>query len=261
MRFLLTRILLCAAVVWTTREGFVRAADSTPAVKAPRQVYLLMGQSNMAGRGKLDAGKQTPDPRVVVFNKENQWAVATDPLHWDKPKIAGVGPGLSFGIAMANAQPGVSIGLVPCAFGGSPLSRWQKGGDLYSEALDRAKAAASGSQLAGILWHQGESDAKQEESATYLQRFTEMIRDFRSDLGLPNLPVVVGELGEFHVRNVGEPSAAVNQALRDAAIELPNCACVSSAELLDGGDQLHFDAASQREFGKRYAEAMLKLKR
>ena len=93
---------------------------------APMRLYLLIGQSNMAGRGRVVAEDKTPHPRVFVLDKADEWAPAVDPLHFDKP-FAGVGPGLAFGKAMAEADPEARIGLVPCAAGGSPISVWRAG--------------------------------------------------------------------------------------------------------------------------------------
>jgi hypothetical protein len=58
-----------------------------PAVPLPAKkdfhLFILAGQSNMAGRGKVDDEAKTPKPHVFKLNKEGQWAPATDPLHWD----------------------------------------------------------------------------------------------------------------------------------------------------------------------------------
>ncbi|WP_298863292.1 sialate O-acetylesterase, partial [uncultured Gimesia sp.] len=80
-------------------------------------IYLLMGQSNMAGRGKVVPATNVPHPRVLKLDKKGDWVPATDPLHFDKPTIAGVGPGSAFGPAMADANSEVTIGLIPAAFG------------------------------------------------------------------------------------------------------------------------------------------------
>jgi hypothetical protein len=71
----------------------------------------------MAGRGKVEKEDLTPHPRVFMLGKDQSWAPAVEPLHWDKA-AAGVGPGLAFGKAMADADPKIRIGLVPCAAGG-----------------------------------------------------------------------------------------------------------------------------------------------
>ena len=63
-----------------------------------------------------------------MFNKNKTWVPAADPLHFDKPSIVGVGLGKSFGIKIADQEPGVTIGLIPCAVGGSPIQSWEPGG-------------------------------------------------------------------------------------------------------------------------------------
>src|SRR5690606_3589242 len=69
-------------------------------------IYLLMGQSNMAGRGQItDEFQQIQHDSVQMLDSNYKWIEAKHPVHFDKPKVAGVGPGLSFGIAMAEADP------------------------------------------------------------------------------------------------------------------------------------------------------------
>jgi hypothetical protein len=218
-------------------------------------LFLLAGQSNMAGRGKVEAQDKKVDPHVWMFTKTNAWAPAIDPLHFDK-KIAGVGPGRTFGIAVAEADPRVNVGLVPCAVGGTSIDQWKKGGKLYTEAIDRAKAAMAQGTFKAILWHQGESDANPNKAKLYAAKLTKLIADFRSDLGLPELPFIVGELGPFHEKT-SPGTDAFNAQLESFAKTEANCACVSSEGLTSIGDNTHFDAASQREFGRRYAAAYL----
>ncbi len=105
----------------------VRLPKTTPSSQAKLHLYLLIGQSNMAGRGKVSPMDKMPHPRVFTLNKKDMWVPATDPIHFDK-SIAGVGPGLTFGKTLAEADPSVTIGLIPCAAGGYPISVWQKSG-------------------------------------------------------------------------------------------------------------------------------------
>jgi hypothetical protein len=226
-------------------------------------LYLLIGQSNMAGRGAVEEADKVPHPRVFTFTKENAWAPALDPLHFDKP-IAGVGLGSTFGRVMAEADPGVRIGLIPYAVGGTPLARWQKGMDLYEQALARAKAAQADGELKGILWHQGEGDSKREADATsYGERLAKMVTALRADLGAGDVPFVAGRLGEFLKAKDGEPAffGVVNAQIDSIATRVPKAAAVSSEGLKHKGDGVHFDSASLREFGKRYAAAMQKLQK
>lgn len=256
MRFFLLLSILSISVLAAERPPAKVLMNSELPQQKNFHIYLLMGQSNMAGRGKVDAASAPNNPRILAFNRDDRWIIASDPLHWDKPQVAGVGPGLAFAQAMAEGQPDISIGLIPCAVGGTPLSRWQKGGDLYEAAVKRARTAAAAGTLAGVLWHQGESDANEKSAPTYQERLGQMLSDLRADLGIKDLPIVIGELGEFHVARNGAPSQTINDALRAIAAAVPQVACVDAKGLKDGGDNLHFDAASQREFGQRYAKAM-----
>lgn len=225
-----------------------------------RSIFLLMGQSNMAGRGRLSEVSVLAHPHVLML-REDSWGPATEPLHTDKPEIAGVGLGMSFALELMRSPAVTRIGLVPCAVGGTPLNRWMPGGDLYVKAVSLATTALKGGVLKGILWHQGEGDSgNPDDAASYGERFQRMICSLRSELSADSVPVVAGELGSF-LRNRDEPRffERVNRELKSLEEVLPAYACVDAKGLVDNGDNLHFDAASLREFGLRYAKAYCKL--
>ncbi|HNR71458.1 MAG TPA: sialate O-acetylesterase [Verrucomicrobiota bacterium] len=261
--------LVFAAILANALSLLVSPAGAAPIqpaslpAKEKLELYLLLGQSNMAGRGQLADEDQTPHPRVLVFTRQNQWEPAVEPITHDKPALLGVGPGLAFGKAMARKKPGATIGLVPCALGGTPLRRWQRGGDLYSNAVHRARRAMRDGTLAGILWHQGESDAGAATNASsYGARLGQMVQDLRAELGAPGLPFVAGQIGEFLYDRGPDRSPyarEVNAAIARLPRAVPGTGCARSKGLKDKGDQLHFDAASQRELGRRYAAVLLRL--
>jgi hypothetical protein len=227
-----------------------------PVPREQFQLYLLMGQSNMAGRGKMTAEDRRPVEGIYKLNADDKWEPAAHPLHFDKPQIAGVGLGLDFSRELRRRRPDVVIGLIPCAFGGTRLDEWQPGGKLYNQALARAKEGARCGVVKGILWHQGEGDSTADLAATYAQRLQAMIGQLRTDLRAPNLPVVVGELGHFRQK---VPSDAINAQLRVFTKLTPRTACATAENLTDSGDQTHFDADSLKEFGRRYAAQMIAL--
>lgn len=234
-----------------------RAADSNfkpPADKKKFMIFLLVGQSNMAGRGKVEPQDQQPHPRVWKLDKEGKWVPAVDPLHWDKPTVAGVGLGTTFGKTVAEAYPDAMIGLVPAAFGGTSIDQWspEKKDGLYADAIHRAKTALKDGTLAGILWHQGEADEKKADA--YTEKAKKLFAAFRKDLDAPEVPVVVGAVGEFHAG-----SEDINKILASLPNVIPHCGFVSSKGLTDKGDKTHFNSESYREFGKRYAAAWKKL--
>jgi len=245
---------LCAGLAAAAAAAVVLAQN---APRKDMQLFLLIGQSNMAGRGPIGAQDKEPIPGVFALNKEMAWAPAIDPLHFDKPDIAGVGIGRSFAKTLLAADPGASIGLIPAAFGGTSLDEWKPDGKLYSDAVDRAREAMKAGKLRGILWHQGENDSAKEDLArSYRERFAAMIARLRSDLGAGEVPVVVGELGEFHA---GAFDAVVNEQLAIVPLKVPRSAFVSSGGLTDKGDRTHFDTRSLHEFGRRYALAFMSL--
>jgi len=250
-------------VLWAVSKSVGTAADEQAKLppKEKFHVYLLMGQSNMAGRGRMTEADRQPVARVWKLDKENRWVPASHPLHFDKPQIAGVGLGIDFAKRMCRADRTVHIGLVPCAFGGTPLSRWSKGGDLYETAVARAKIASADGTLRGVLWHQGESDSGKPETAdTYGDRLAKMIADLRADLESPRLPFVAGRLGEFYVGSGRSAHAkTVDAALRDLPNRVENTGCASAKGLDHKGDVVHFSADAIREFGKRYAAEMTRL--
>lgn len=226
-------------------------------------LYLLMGQSNMAGRSIVEAQDTVTDPNVFMLNKSGEWVPAKSPIHFDKP-AAGTGLGLTFGKIMA-AESRHKIGLVPCAVGGTNISRWMPGAydnstntHPYDDAIKRIKIAMQQGKVKGILWHQGEGDGSLKRSIYYEQRFDSLMMNLQKDLGIDvqTTPVVVGELGRFFVMKRAD-AGRLNEILHTIAAKHRNMAIVSSEGLTHIGDSTHFDAASQRELGKRYAEKMI----
>lgn len=219
-------------------------------------VYLLIGQSNMAGRGVVDSISKTIDAQIMMLNKNNEWVPATDPVHFDKP-VAGVGPAIGFAKEMIKDKPRVKIGLVPCAWGGSPIRVWAPdsmylNAHPYNDAIARTKIAMQSGVLKGVLWHQGESDNSPQRVEVYMDRLKTLIQRLRTEFNNDKLPFVAGEIGYFK-------STRINRVLNELPAIVPNTATVSAEGLTDGGDQTHFDTPSARELGKRYAIAMKKL--
>jgi len=250
----------------TRRSVLAASLAATAQVRTREQLdlFLLAGQSNMAGRGDVEPKDRQPVDRLFALSAADKWIPAVDPVHFDKPKIAGVGLARSFGRTLLAARPAAQIGLIPAAFGGSLLDEWMPGGKHYAEALRRAAVARASGRLRGLLWHQGESEANDETRArTYLDRFTGVIEAFRRDLESPAMPVVVGQLGRFLRKSGGDfptPFAeAVNRQLAQVPVVIPNSTFVPSGGLAHRGDELHFNAPSLRELGRRYGHAFLML--
>ena len=233
-------------------------------MKARFHLFLLAGQSNMAGRGDVEPEDRQAVPRVLMLARDGTWQPAVDPMHYDKPS-AGVGPGRTFGLILARHDTNITIGLIPAACGGSPISTWEPGAFFdqtashpYDDAVQRAKLAMKQGTLKAILWHQGESDCHETLAPAYKTNLLQLIARFRQDLGDPNLPFLVGQLGQFAGAPWTDYTRMVNDAHIAVAKEVSGVAFVPADGLTAKTDRLHFDARSQREFGARYAEAYLK---
>jgi len=219
-------------------------------------VYLLMGQSNMLGRDVTGIADQVPNPRIGALDGGGHWLVAVEPI---APGGTGFGPGTFFAAAMLEGDPEGKIGLVGTAVGGSPLNHWIKGAPHYETALKQARIAMKTATIEGVLWHQGESDSNDAALAeSYESRLVQMFQDLRADLGIPDLPIVVGQLGTFVKGSHIEP---VRAALRNLPNDLPLVGYADSAGLGHKGDSLHFNAEAQHQMGLRYAAAMLELQK
>jgi hypothetical protein len=256
-------VVLLAAGPAGTAPGAEKGGITLPP-KPLLHVYLLMGQSNMSGRGYPFKEDRKVNERLISLDRENHWVPAVEPLHWDKqPGVVGVGPGRAFAEAMLLEAPeGVTIAVVPCAETGSPLSRWEKGGDLYGRALLRARRAIKDGTIKGILWHHGETDAATYTLATtYGDRLKRMVIDFRKELGQGDVPFVCGEITPLLPFNRFPAHDKVNASLKELPKKLSMCDCVPVDGLTLLPDGIHFDTRSARILGKRYATELLDLQR
>ncbi|WP_145076931.1 sialate O-acetylesterase [Aureliella helgolandensis] len=233
-----------------------------PSDKEQFHLFLLAGQSNMAGRGPIAPEDLVTHPRVLSLNAGGEWQPAVAPLHFDKPGMVGVGLGRAFALQYAKDHPEVIVGLVPCAAGGSAISSWTPGGyhpqtksHPYDDALSRTKLAMQDGVLQGILWHQGESDSGPGPSATYKSNLLELIGRFRQELAAPDVPVIIGQLGRFPGKEWNEGRYLVDASHKEIPRLANHTQFVSSAGLVDKGDQTHFASPSARVFGQRYYQA------
>jgi hypothetical protein len=255
-------------LVWLNCFGFLPAAAAEAFQLPPKSrfhLFLLIGQSNMAGRGAVEEEDRTPHPRVLMLNQAGEWVPAVDPMHFDKP-AAGVGLGKTFGRLVAEASPGVTVGLIPCAVGGSPIDAWKPGAfdaptrsHPWDDAIRRAKLALAAGELKGVLWHQGESDSNDKLAAGYAAKLDDLVARLRKELNAPNVPFIAGQMGVFADNPWSDAKKVVDRAHRELPSRVPRTAFVSAEGLRHKGDRVHFDSASLREFGRRYARAYFQL--
>nr|CAB3497403.1 unnamed protein product [Digitaria exilis] len=244
---------------------------SSPAVLADvppsnKLVFILAGQSNMAGRGGVVANRWdglvpsdcAPSPALLRLSPDLRWEQAHEPLHQgiDAPNHAvGVGPGMSFANALLRSgRAGAPVvGLVPCAVGGTRMAEWVKGTDLYAEMLRRARVAVeTGGRIGALLWYQGESDTVRWSDATeYGRRMTMLLRDLRADLGMPHLLVIQVGLAS----GLGQYTQVVREAQK--GIKLRNVRFVDAMGLPLQDGHLHLSTQAQVQLGHMLAQSYL----
>lgn len=250
--------------------GCVSAQTPSP----PAQVFLLMGQSNMSGRGdlaELPPDWHIPDPRIRVLSNDGVLRPALEPLDSADNQIdavsfdrsAGVGPALAFAKAVIEERPESSILLVPCAKGGTLIAAWapaESRDTLYGSCLARAREAAELGTIAGVLWYQGESDTDRYDlTSAWPGAFADLIAAVRADLGKPDLPVLMVSIGDWPVNG---PYAARFPAWRELqaaqdAFSAPGVTVIAAAGLDRNDDELHLSTDGAIELGRKLAHAWL----
>ena len=203
--------------------------------KSPLKIFLLAGQSNMEGQGFISGAQKgtletlVKDPASAdrfrhLVDKEGKWAVRDDVWcsYGNKGGLTvggfagsgAIGPELGFGWNVGDYLDNQVL-LIKVAVGGTSLaSDWRppgsggKTGGWYQEMIKSVKEQlqnlktdyvnydGKGYEIAGFGWHQGWQDGCAQAMADeYEFNMVNFIKDVRKDLGVPNLPFVIGGSG------------------------------------------------------------------
>ena len=219
--------------------------------------FLMVGQSNMAGRGDFGEVPIIENNRCYML-RMGRWQRMSEPINPDRDVLnirfhSGVCLAASFADEVSKHFD-KSVGLIPCADGGTSISQWQPGEILFDHAVMMARLAMRTSELGGIIWHQGESDCRGSfESEKYRKHFLRTMTELRRELNAEHLPLIVGEISEDISAdwNAKDYPARFNLLLHELASALPGCEVVSSKGLVLKEDGIHFNSPSLRELGKR----------
>ncbi|MDP6526280.1 MAG: sialate O-acetylesterase [Kiritimatiellia bacterium] len=255
-------------------------------------IFACLGQSNMAGGFKEshlynDHGQYDPvtDPVPPVFlYKAGGWKPASHPLIKHNK--------VSFSLPIPFAKkylellgdPDVKVGLVTSAYGGKQIGFFVKGNAMYPGNLGRLKGSGT---FKGILWHQGESNTTGvDRYVTFKPCLLGIVRDIRSDLDMPGLPFVTGQLTRMSSNSMpqedhfgSESCGTITRVLADigeyndkaAHVRSSNCGlCIEhTRHLVDEegnatgktmrmpNDTIHFNRSGLTTMGQRYARAIL----
>lgn len=222
---------------------------------------LIIGQSNMAGRGFKDEVEPIRNDKLFVLRNGRWWPMYV-PVNPDRV-TAGINLTESFA-DLYSKEKDVEVGIIPCADGGTCLDQWEVGGPIFDHACYMAELASRTSDIVAILWHQGESDCSPERYPVYEEKLEKIIDALRERTGLFEVPFIVGGLGDFlknnpRSENFGKYYKKINESLLSLSIRKEKMGFVSAEGLSANPDNLHFSAAALREFGVRYYEEFKKL--
>jgi len=265
----------------------------------PVEVFILSGQSNMVGSPKvaeLPESERAPITQARFWNGTD-FEILTPGITKTSHTLERFGPELAFARNYPGATPEHPVYLIKYALGGRPLhhgwnhGKWLGGppapnrgtfypgegpddpnvGTLYQNllkqvrpALARLEAEGIVYRVRGVLWMQGEADAKHEVSATeYAQGLRQWHQRLLEDIGAAPCPLVYGQALPYaprakrftHPVELRQSQANLD---RDSghpdAYEWARMVPTEGMPLLD--DTVHYNAAGQLALGKAFADAM-----
>lgn len=247
-------------------------------------VYLIIGQSNANGNGRIEhladtsyvdkeyenvlihcggTSNSTVNGKLLkVSTKEGQGSTSTDRF------------GIEVGLADFFTSKKYNAGLIKCGFDGSSINLnntsfgtwWTEISEIpegkkrcYSEflvsvatAMQQFKDAGYDPVIKGAIWLQGESNAG---DSTYAEDLDKLINKIRTDLSLPELYFVAGTISYVYPGSYQE-NCAVNVAIRDLKNK-ENCDFVESGIYpTNAADRYHWTGTNLVDIGKLFANKM-----
>ena len=231
-----TIAIICLLAVSCTAAAQDDAADQ------PMHLFILSGQSNMAG---LD-------------------------------------PDISFTPTIASEFGKKNVIVVKDAKGGEPILRWFKDwqmdgvktpevrGDLYERLMSKVRTAIAGKKIASVtfVWMQGERDARQKFGPVYAKSLKGLLRQLSQDLSRDDINCVIGRLSDFDTKNQRYPHwTMVREVQVQFAKTTARCDWVDTDDLNDGlnrggkpiNNDLHYSVKGYELLGRRFADKAIQL--
>ena len=222
-------------------------------------IIIAIGQSNMAGRAPF-AAYQDPMKDIFLLTPENGMEVSSNPMNKYSNirkdlSIQGLSPTYTCALDVQKFTKN-KIAFVVNAQGGSAISAWnQPGKSNYDATIKRAKEAQKYGKIRAIIWHQGESDkgqAANDNYVAYKSNLAKMVNHFRTDLNEPDLYFVCGELSQNEDRKEFN-----EEVIQKVSTFINNADFISTEGTYLLADNIHFDAASVKVMGERYATKLI----
>jgi len=217
---------------------------------------LLIGQSNAAGRGVIGAVEPLPTERQYV-QRMGRWRPMYVPVCPDRSN-AGICFAESFAYRFSQHY-NTSIGIIPCAFGGSKVAEWMPGTPLYDNAVFCSKMAMRDSKIVAVLWQQGESDSLPGLYETWGENVLKIFESMRKDIGLgDDVPFLMGGIPDYianyegYLGDIGSYYTFINDQIEEMAEKNEWISYVPAYDTHIGPDDIHLCAADLRIWGENF---------
>ena len=165
------------------------------------RVFVLMGQSNMAGSGRATELKP---PYTEKHERIRIWANGRWEYFVPSNRF---GPGMSFAHQLADFWPDDTIGIIKVSCGATGISAFEKNwtferdqrskdgakGSMYRDLMNAVAEAKriSDPEFCGFVWKQGAADGRRGLAEEYYDNFKQLVSDLSADLGVTDLPTFV----------------------------------------------------------------------
>ncbi len=218
--------------------AMVLLAGSVPAAEEGKHLFILSGQSNMAGMNpnisfipavEKEFGKEN----VIVVKDARSGRAIKD---WSKYQ------GSLDGKGHANSR-----------------------GGLYNKLMKKVKPAIEGQKLQTVtfLWMQGERDAKLKYSDNYEKAFKKLIQQVEADVGKKDINFVIGRISDYGMKM--EHWVKIRKIHVKLAEDSPRGEWVDTDDLNDktrgpkSWDDLHLTKDGYKILGERFAAKAIEL--
>lgn len=262
------------------------------------EVWLASGQSNMEMplRGFGGCCVQDGVDEVIAAADHPYVRFFTVPLNmsheleydcaaaWQVPSVhtaAGFSATAWFFATSLEKALRVPVGMIVSAFGGTRVESWlsrevlqgypdvnlqREAIDAYEPAYMRPMLMYNAMQVPvrnytfkGIIWYQGEGNVGAHQ--TYAQRLADMVRLWRSDFRLGDIPFYYVEIAPYAYGDNGQglQGAYLREAQFRAQSLIPNSAMVSTNDLVEPYELFNIHPRNKRTVGRRLSYLALNL--
>lgn len=231
-------------------------------------VFIVAGQSNTHYGFGYDNNLDVSDSRIMQFGRHNGNDYKIIQANHPMDHHTGVDSSIGFAMTFSKLYlkdyvlKGEKILIIPAGKAGSSFieNDWRLGGSLSKDLKERVRYVLSvfpNSELKAMLWHQGESDVKNNFYQNDLDTF---IDDIRHSFENKELIFILGGMVPYWVakdqayKKIQTIIKKTPERISRTAYADPNLPFVIEKEL-NSLNQLHYNAKGLREMGSRYYAA------